>query len=111
MRICDVSGDASILETLLPSLSKGGWIVLAGFYHKPIQFDFPVAFMSEATLRIAAEWQPEDLEFARSLLTDNRIEVQDLITHQYTAQDAAPAYDKAFSDPLCLKMILDWRAV
>jgi 3-hydroxyethyl bacteriochlorophyllide a dehydrogenase len=45
------------------------------------------------------------------LLTDNRIEVQDLITHQYTAQDAAPAYDKAFSDPLCLKMILDWRAV
>ena len=110
-RICDVSGDASILETLLPSLSKGGWIVLAGFYHKPIQFDFPIAFMSEATLRIAAEWQPEDLEFARSLLTGNRIEVQDLITHQYTAQDAAPAYDKAFSDPLCLKMILDWRAV
>ena len=110
-RICDVSGDASILEALLPCLSKGGWIVLAGFYHKPIQFDFPVAFMAEATLRIAAEWQPADLEFARSLLTENRIEVRDLITHQYTAQNAAPAYDKAFSDPQCLKMILDWRAV
>jgi len=67
--------------------------------------------MAEATLRIAAEWQPEDLELARSLLTDNRIAVQDLITHQYTAQNAAPAYDKAFSDPQCLKMILDWRAV
>ena len=110
-RICDVSGDASILEALLPCLSKGGWIVLAGFYHKPIQFDFPVAFMAEATLRIAAEWQPADLEFARSLLTENRIEVLDLITHEYTAQNAAPAYDKAFSDPHCLKMILDWRAV
>ncbi|MCH1492294.1 MAG: chlorophyll synthesis pathway protein BchC [Luminiphilus sp.] len=110
-RICDVSGDSSILGTLLPHLSKTGCIVLAGFYHKPLQFDFPVAFMAEATLRIAAEWQPSDLELAQTLLQNERIIVEDLITHQYTAQEAAPAYDRAFSDPYCLKMILDWRSL
>lgn len=110
-RICDVSGDAAILDTLLPCLSKDGTVVLAGFYHQPVQFDFPVAFMAEATIRIAAEWQPPDLEFAKSLLQDGRITVADLITHQYTAQEAAPAYDRAFTDPHCLKMILDWRSL
>ena len=67
--------------------------------------------MVEANIRIAAEWQPADLELARTLLQDQRIAVNDLITHQYTAREAAPAYDKAFSDPHCLKMILDWRSL
>lgn len=110
-RICDVSGDAKILDSLLPRLHKDGCIVLAGFYHQPVQFDFPVAFMAEATIRVAAEWQPTDLELAQALLQDGRITVADLITHQYTAQEAAPAYDRAFTDPHCLKMILDWRSL
>jgi len=110
-RVCDVSGDAEVLDTLLPSLSKDGCIILAGFYHKPVQFNFPAAFMAEATIRIAAEWQPPDLELAKSLLQEERITVNDLITHRYTAREAAPAYDRAFSDPLCLKMILDWRSL
>ena len=110
-RICDVSGDAAILGKLMPQLKKQGCIVLAGFYHQPITFDFPIAFMAEANLRIAAEWQPEDLELAQTLLQDERLDVADLITHRYAAREAAPAYDIAFSDPECLKMILDWRSL
>ena len=110
-RICDVSGDAQILNSLLPRLTKPGCVVLAGFYHQPVAFDFPVAFMAEATLRIAAEWQPEDLALAQQLLSEGRIAVADLITHTYAAREAAPAYDIAFSDPECLKMILDWRSL
>ena len=110
-RICDVSGDSGILDSVLPALAKNGCVVLAGFYHRPVQFEFPRAFMVEANIRIAAEWQPADLKLARTLLQDQRIAVNDLITHQYTAREAAPAYDKAFSDPHCLKMILDWRSL
>lgn len=110
-RICDVSGDASILNTLLPRLSKRGDVVLAGFYHAPVCFDFPVAFMNEATIRVAAEWQPNDLAVAAEILSNGRIALSDLITHRYAANDAEPAYQTAFSDPGCLKLILDWRSL
>jgi bacteriochlorophyllide a dehydrogenase len=33
-----------------------------------------------------------------------------LITHTSPASDAAAAYELAFTDPACLKMILDWSA-
>ena len=59
--IYDVSGDASLLDTLIGRLAPGGEIVLAGFYDQPISFAFPPAFMREARLRIAAEWRPADL--------------------------------------------------
>jgi bacteriochlorophyllide a dehydrogenase len=33
-----------------------------------------------------------------------------LITHRALAADAVVAYATAFTDPACLKMILDWSA-
>ena len=64
-RIYDVSGDAALLDTLIGRLAPGGEIVLAGFYDEPLSFAFPPAFMREARLRVAAEWQPADLAAAR----------------------------------------------
>ena len=37
------------------------------------------------------------------------LSLDDLITHTQTPATAREAYALAFSDPLCLKMILDWR--
>ena len=56
--ICDVSGDASLLDALIGRLAPGGEVVLAGFYDTPLSFVFPPAFMREARIRIAAQWQP-----------------------------------------------------
>jgi 3-hydroxyethyl bacteriochlorophyllide a dehydrogenase len=109
-RICDVSGDAAILDALIARLAPGGEIVLAGFYSEPLQFAFPPAFMREARLRIAAEWQPADLVAAKALVEAGRLALDGLITHRCAASDAAGAYRTAFGDPACLKMILDWRA-
>ena len=39
--ICDVSGDATILDSLIARLAPGGEIVLAGFYSEPLSFAFP----------------------------------------------------------------------
>jgi bacteriochlorophyllide a dehydrogenase len=33
-----------------------------------------------------------------------------LVSHRETASSAVEAYQTAFSDPSCLKMVLDWRA-
>jgi 3-hydroxyethyl bacteriochlorophyllide a dehydrogenase len=109
--ICDVSGDNTILDTLIQRLSPGGEIVLAGFYDAPLSFAFPPAFMREARIRVAAEWQPVDLAAVTALLADGRLSLDGLITHRRDASDAESAYRTAFDDPGCLKMILDWRAL
>lgn len=108
--IYDVSGDASLVDTLIGRLAPQGEIVLAGFYDQPIAFAFPPAFMREARLRIAAEWRPADLAVVQALLAEGRLSLDGLITHSSPANDAPQAYRTAFGDPLCLKMILDWSA-
>ncbi len=108
--IYDVSGDARLLPALLARLGHGGEIVLAGFYEDPISFDFPLAFLREARLRVAAEWREDDLAEVRRLIGDGRLSLDGLITHVEPAANAPQAYRTAFSDASCLKMILDWRA-
>ena len=108
--ICDVSGDSSLLDTLIGRLAPGGEVVLAGFYDTPLSFVFPPAFMREARIRVAAQWQPQDLVAVRDLAESGRLSLDGLITHRRDAMEADTAYRTAFGDPACLKMILDWRA-
>lgn len=108
--ICDVSGDASLLDTLIARLAPGGEIVLAGFYEASLSFTFPPAFMREARIRIAAQWQPQDLQAVLGHAEAGRLPLDGLITHRDQPAQADRAYRTAFSDPDCLKMILDWRA-
>jgi bacteriochlorophyllide a dehydrogenase len=107
--ICDVSGDANILDSLIARMAPGGEIILAGFYDAALSFTFPPAFMREARIRVAAQWQPADLQAVRALVESGRLSLDGLITHRAPADDANNAYRTAFSDPRCLKMILDWR--
>jgi 3-hydroxyethyl bacteriochlorophyllide a dehydrogenase len=108
--ICDVSGDATILDSLMARLAKGGEIVLAGFYEGSLSFDFVSAFLREARMRVAAEWRPEDLGAVIALIDEGRLSLDGLITHRAGVDRAEEAYRTAFGDPTCLKMILDWRA-
>jgi bacteriochlorophyllide a dehydrogenase len=107
--IIDVSGDAMIIDQLVARLAPRGLIVLAGFYSDRVSFAFPAAFMREASIRIAAEWSRDDLVAVNALAADGRLSFRDLITHRHDAMHAPEAYRTAFSDPACLKMILDWR--
>lgn len=107
--IYDVSGDASLLDTLIGRLAPGGEVVLAGFYSERVSFSFPPAFMKEAQIRAAAEWQRPDLLATKKLIDDGVLSLDGLITHRETAEHADAAYRTAFGDAACLKMILDWR--
>ncbi|MBC7436160.1 MAG: chlorophyll synthesis pathway protein BchC [Bdellovibrionales bacterium] len=107
--ICDVSGDGTLLDSLIGRLAPGGEVVLAGFYDEPLSFVFPPAFMREARIRVAAQWQPQDLQSTKQLVEAGRLSLDGLITHRSEAQHADAAYRTAFGDPACLKMILDWR--
>lgn len=108
--IYDASGVGSLLDSLITRIAKGGEVVLAGFYTDPLSFAFPPAFMKEARLRIAAEWDREDLIATRQLVESGALSLGGLITHSVPAEKAAEAYETAFNDPACLKMILNWGA-
>lgn len=108
--IMDASGAEGLIDQLVGRLAKNGELVLAGFYTKPLQFAFVPAFMREARLRIAAEWQAEDLTATRELIDAGKLSLDGLITHRARPEAAASAYETAFSDPDCLKMMLDWEA-
>lgn len=108
--IHDVSGDATILDTLIARLAPGGEVVLAGFYADRLSFAFPPAFMREARFRIAAEWKEPDIEAVTAMIATGRLSLEGLITHHQPATAADEAYRTAFGDPACLKMILDWRS-
>jgi len=106
--IYDASGDSNIIDSLVMRMAKGGEIVLAGFYSDRLNFSFPPAFLKEATLRVAAEWQPVDLAETRALIEDGRLDLTGLVTNRRPATEATEAYPQAFNDPECLKMVLDW---
>lgn len=109
--IYDASGNGELLNDLIGRITKGGEIVLAGFYTQPLNFAFPPAFMKEARFRIAAEWNADDLIATRALVEGGGLSLDGLITHERKAVDASAAYEQAFTDPACLKMILDWSTV
>jgi len=106
--IYDVSGDNGLLNRLIARLAHGGEVVLAGFYHAPLAFDFAPAFMREARVRVAAEWTRSDMRAVAELLREQRLDLSGLVTHHATPAQAKQAYDTAFGDANCLKMALDW---
>jgi 3-hydroxyethyl bacteriochlorophyllide a dehydrogenase len=109
--IYDVSGDCAILDKAIARLAHGGEVVLAGFYSEPLSFAFAPAFMREASIRTAAEWQRADMLAVKELAECGRLSLDGLITHQDVATHAGEAYRTAFGDAACLKMILDWRTL
>ena len=107
-RICEVSGRADLVDDLIGRLRRGGELVLAGFYDR-IAFDFPAAFLREARLSVRAEWAPGDLQETAALVREGRLSLGGLVTHRHAYSEARTAYETAFNDTMCVKMILDWR--
>ncbi|CAN5336550.1 chlorophyll synthesis pathway protein BchC [soil metagenome] len=107
--IYDVSGDSGLLDSLIARLAPGGEVVLAGFYSKPLSLNFAPAFMREARIRVAAEWKRPDMLAVNALLHAGRLSLDGLLTHSEPAEHAGAAYQQAFTDASCLKMVLDWR--
>lgn len=106
--IYDASGYADGLDTLIGRLAHRGELVLAGFYANRPSFAFPAAFRAEARMRVAAEWQPEDLQQTRALIDSGALGLGGLISDVRPAREAREAYPEAFHNSECLKMVLDW---
>jgi len=106
--IYDVSGYADGLDTLIGKLTKGGEIVLAGFYPNRLSFAFAPAFRAEARMRVAAEWTADDMSAVQAMIASGALTLENLISDIRPAEHAATVYPQALLDTECLKMVLDW---
>ena len=61
-------------------------------------------------MRIAAEFQATDIQATNDLIAAGSLNLDGLISDTRPAGEAKSAYPEAFSDPACLKMVLDWSA-
>jgi len=109
--IYDASGAEGLTDMLIMRLARGGELVLAGFYTQPISFTFPPAFMREARLRIASEFLPADMAAVSALLDSGSLDLGGLVTDVRPVGEFETAYPQAFTDPACLKMVLDWSSL
>ena len=109
--VCDVSGSANALNQMISRCRPGATVVMAGFYSSAVTFDFPPAFIREINLLVSAEWQPQDLKEAAELASNGKLDLTDLITDVLPATQAESAYNRAFNDNSCLKMVIDWRSI
>jgi 3-hydroxyethyl bacteriochlorophyllide a dehydrogenase len=109
--IYDASGAEGLTDLLISRLARSGELVLAGFYTKPISFTFPPAFMREARLRIAAEFLPGDMAATSVMIEQGTLDLGGLVTDVRPVGEFDTAYPQAFTDPACLKMVLDWSSL
>jgi 3-hydroxyethyl bacteriochlorophyllide a dehydrogenase len=107
--IYDVSGDSDILDSLIGKVKKGGEVVMAGFYPERVSFGFAQAFIKEVSVRVSAEFTPEDVATTKLLIEDGSLSFDGLVSDVFQINKANEAYKVAFEKAECLKMVLDWR--
>jgi 3-hydroxyethyl bacteriochlorophyllide a dehydrogenase len=106
--LIDATGKMEAIAPRLMQVKKGGRVVLLGYYDK-VELPYMPIFLRELTLAASKEWAPGDLARARDAIAAGEVDVRPLITHCMNAGDAPKAFDVAFNEPDCVKMILDWK--
>jgi len=107
--LIDATGKMEAISPWLMRMGRGGRVVLLGYYDC-INLAYQPVFLKELTLVSSMQWAPGDLAAARDLIRDKALNVDDLVTHRMKAEDASQAFDVAFTDVNCLKMVLEWPA-
>ncbi len=105
--LVDATGKMEAIAAHLMSVKRGGRVVLLGYYDR-IDLPYMPAFLRELTFAVSKEWAPGDLARARDAIIAGQLEVHPLITHCMRADEAPRAFEVAFNDPDCVKMILSW---
>ena len=107
--LIDSTGIMSAIDTGLRFLKFQGTVIFGGYYQR-INIDYSQAFQKELSFIAAKQWAKGDLERVRELIAKHKLNAERIFTHQHTVEeDITEAYQKAFTDPDCLKMILLWK--
>lgn len=106
--VLECSGSMTALEESLSVLKMRGTVVLGGYYER-IDMSYAQPFMKELTFLAAKQWALGDLERVRALMASKAIDFKKIFTHYCSLDEAVDAYYTAFSNPDCVKMVVNWQ--
>jgi len=108
--LIDSTGIMAAIDTGLRFLKFHGTVIFGGYYQR-MNIDYSQAFQKELSFIAAKQWAQGDLERVRALIAERRLNAEKIFTHESPVDDTiTDTYRKAFSDPDCLKMILNWKS-
>jgi 2-desacetyl-2-hydroxyethyl bacteriochlorophyllide A dehydrogenase len=108
--LCDTVGSIETIDALLPHMRHGGHLSSAGFYGPNGQIDIQKLRNGELTLHAPAGWSRQRMDATLALLTQGALTTTHLITHRFTVQRAADAFDLILAKaPGALGIVLDWE--
>jgi L-iditol 2-dehydrogenase len=90
--VIDATGAEPCIECGVSALKRGGTFVQAGLGSTRSLFPIGQICGKEATLKGGFRYGPLDYKLAIELLNSKRINVRDLITHEFHFSDAEQAY-------------------
>lgn len=105
--IIEASGSMAALTSAIGTLTNNGRVVLLGYYDE-IHLPYMPLFLKQAQLLISKEWAPHDLQRCRDMIIQGTLDVAPLLTHTLPISDLQTAYQVAFSNLDCLKLLLTW---
>lgn len=107
--IIDSSGSMKAIEENLRFLKMHGEVVFGGYYER-VDLAYAQIFMKELKLICAKQWALGDLDRVRDMMGSSLIDFKRIFTHYEAIHGDIPkAYETAFSNPNCLKMIFNWQ--
>ena len=105
----DSTGVMSAIETGLRFLKFHGKVVFGGYYQR-MNIDYSQAFEKELSFIAARQWAKGDLLRVKELIREGKLQAKKIFTHSHSVEtNLAEAYNQAFNNPDCLKMVLNWK--
>lgn len=121
--ILDATGSTRHIPESFKLAALGGRIVVLGIIDEQVTFAFQKEFMQRELTLIAASqprcpttptiyhrWtQQANRQYLLELMARRELQVQDLITHRFSAGEIPPVYERLKTgDPAMLGCVLDW---
>jgi len=109
--IIEVTGEPSLLDSVLHNAPRYCRIHAQGMYLEPISLFIPeTLFGRQLTLSATCGERPEMVEAVLDLMAQGKLQVEHLLTDIMPAQQATAAYERVHGEPdEVVTLALDWR--
>ena len=107
--VIDTTGISSIFGECLGLIRHEGRIAMQGYYPDPIEIDFHPTHIQRPTVTFPCGWDDQFNDQLAQDMADGGIAIDPLITHRFSAADAAEAYELVMAHPEeSLGMVFSW---
>lgn len=107
--VIDTTGISSIFGECLELVRHEGRIAMQGYYPDLIEIDFHPTHIQRPTVTFPCGWDDQFNDQLAQDMADGGIAIDPLITHRFSAADAAEAYEMVVDHPeQSLGMVFSW---